>query len=165
MNKTTILFVVVALIVGGLLGFFVERYRATVKMEDYKLAVAQQMTAQKNAAAQAAMKPTGIMTNSPILMVKGTGIITDPKGMTLYTFAKDTTNVSNCTGVCLQKWPPYVVNGQAPSNLEAGLSTFKRTDGSMQYTWKGMPLYYYFGDKKPGEITGDGVAGVWHVAK
>lgn len=165
MNKmTTIVLVIAALIVGALGGFFAERYRATTNMEAYKMTVQKQMDEAKKMAANQTMQPTPVMSDI-VMMAKGTGIVTDAKGMTLYTFDKDTKNVSNCTGQCLVNWPPFVVSGQAQSSLPANLGTFKKPDGSMQYTWKGMPLYYYIGDKKAGDATGDGVGGVWHVAK
>jgi predicted lipoprotein with Yx(FWY)xxD motif len=34
----------------------------------------------------------------------------------------------------------------------------------MQWAAKGMPLYSYVGDRKPGDVTGDKKNGVWHVA-
>lgn len=118
-------------------------------------------------APMAKAKPSAMMEEAVIKMASvdklGT-IVTDPKGMTLYTFANDKTGVSNCTGTCLQNWPPYVAKsdtGKFPTNV----SVIKRSDGTLQYAWKGMPLYYYFSDKKPGDIAGNGIKGVWSVAK
>lgn len=87
-----------------------------------------------------------------------------PTGMTLYTFDKDTAGVSNCTGGCATLWPPYTT-ASAPATLPAGLTTFARADGSMQFAYKGMPVYYYTPDKNPGDVTGDGYGGVWHLVK
>jgi len=112
------------------------------------------------------MIPSGAMNGAVTMMAKGTGDLTDAKGMTLYIYDKDSRNMSNCEGGCLKAWPPFLVStGAATTSLPANLGTFKRTDGSMQYTWKGMPLYYYVSDAKPGDVTGDGVGGVWHVVK
>lgn len=97
--------------------------------------------------------------------VKGNQIVTGPAGMTLYTYDKDKKNESYCTGACATKWPPYTVSGNVPSNLPSHLGTFKNDSGATQYAWDGKPLYYYGGDKKVGDVTGDGVGGVWHVAK
>jgi predicted lipoprotein with Yx(FWY)xxD motif len=80
----------------------------------------------------------------------------------IYTYDKDTKDKSNCTGQCLVNWPPFIV-GDAAGSLPEGFSTFKRDDGGMQYTYNGMPLYYYIKDKNPGDVTGDGVGGVWHL--
>lgn len=89
---------------------------------------------------------------------------TDAKGMTLYTFANDTENVSNCTETCIKNWPPYI----APSSqieLPAKFGVIKRPDGIFQYTWNRMPLYYYSGDTHPGETNGNGYKNLWTVAK
>lgn len=91
--------------------------------------------------------------------------LADSKGMTLYMFDKDSVGVSNCSGGCAKVWPPYVVSGAAPASLPSDVTTLKRADGSMQYAYKGMPLYYYASDTNPGDITGDGVGGVWHLVK
>jgi len=134
-------------------------------MESYKLAVQKQIDAAKMAANQVTKPTEAMMQSETIMMAKGTGDITDAKGMTVYTFDKDTKDASNCTGVCLKNWPPFLETGAMSGTLSANLGTFKRADGTTQYTWKGMPLYYYVGDKKAGDVNGDGVGGVWHVAK
>jgi predicted lipoprotein with Yx(FWY)xxD motif len=85
-------------------------------------------------------------------------------GMTLYTFDKDTKGVSNCNGNCAGIWPPYTT-ATTPSTLPANVTVIKRADGSMQFAYTGMPLYYYASDQKAGDMTGDGVGGTWHVAK
>jgi predicted lipoprotein with Yx(FWY)xxD motif len=89
-------------------------------------------------------------------------VLTDGKGMTLYTFDKDAKGVSNCYDACAQKWPP--LKASAGASESGDYSLVKRKDGSMQWAAKGMPLYLWQGDKKPGDMTGDGVGGVWHVA-
>lgn len=90
--------------------------------------------------------------------------MTDPNGMTLYTWTKDSAGVSNCTGQCLVNWPAYTVQS-IPANMPPGMGTIKRADGSTQLTWKSMPLYFYINDKAPGDTSGDGVGGSWYVAK
>ena len=91
-------------------------------------------------------------------------VMTDPKGMTLYTFAKDTTGVSNCTGKCLANWPAYTAPSQT-GNLHMNISVITRPDGTLQYAWKGMPLYYFVKDGDSGDAYGNGVGGVWSVIK
>jgi len=93
--------------------------------------------------------------------------LTDPKGMTLYIFDKDTKGVSNCYNGCATLWPPYLASTTAPTGMTMpeNVTEVKRTDGSMQYAYKGMPLYYYSPDKAPGDTKGDGVGGVWHLVK
>ncbi len=89
--------------------------------------------------------------------------MTDLKGMTLYTFDKDTAGVSNCYADCVKAWPIY--SADATVQLPENITIVKRTDGTNQYAYKGMPLYYYATDVKPGDITGDNVGKVWHIVK
>ena len=91
-------------------------------------------------------------------------ILTDPKGMTLYTYSKDTKGASNCSSGCLKAWPAYVAPS-ATGSFPANISVIKRTDGTLQYAWNGMPLYYFQGDKKAGDTNGNGIGGVWAVVK
>jgi predicted lipoprotein with Yx(FWY)xxD motif len=80
--------------------------------------------------------------------------------MTVYTFTKDTagSGQSACTGACLVKWPPLTVPaGSAPTagaGVSGTLGTITGSDGSMQVTFNGLPLYFYQGDKAPGDTNG-----------
>lgn len=85
-----------------------------------------------------------------------------PNSMTLYKFDKDTKGVSNCTGSCAGIWPPYTTSA-APTTMPANVTLITRSDGSMQFAYKGMPLYYYSGDTKVGDTNGDGFNGIWHL--
>ncbi len=93
-------------------------------------------------------------------------ILTDSKGMTLYMFVPDKPNESTCYGSCAQAWPPLILESGQPTagagvNAKLGLTT--RKDGSKQVTVNGMPLYYFAGDKKPGDVNGQGLNKVWWV--
>jgi predicted lipoprotein with Yx(FWY)xxD motif len=90
-------------------------------------------------------------------------MLTDEKGMTLYTFDKDEMGKSACVDACAQNWPPLMANADAKA--EGDLSTIMRADGSKQWAYKGKPLYLWTKDMKPGETTGDGFKDVWHTAK
>jgi predicted lipoprotein with Yx(FWY)xxD motif len=88
--------------------------------------------------------------------------------MTLYRYTKDTPGVSHCTGQCAVAWPPYIVDSTSTlGNLQAGITgkvdVFKRDDGTLQVTYKGVPLYFYVQDKAVGDVTGQNVGGVWFV--
>ncbi|WP_333816154.1 COG4315 family predicted lipoprotein [Tabrizicola sp.] len=91
------------------------------------------------------------------------GMLTDANGMTLYVFDKDKDGVSACYDQCAENWPPLLAAADAKAEGEYGLTD--RTDGTKQWTHEGMPLYLWVQDKKPGDMTGDGVNGVWHIAK
>jgi predicted lipoprotein with Yx(FWY)xxD motif len=94
----------------------------------------------------------------------GTGpILVDSKGMTLYTYDKDEAGMTNCYDKCATNWPPLMAEeGAAP---EGDWTLVDRTDGGKMWAYKGQPLYLWVKDTNPGEVTGDGVGGVWHVAK
>ena len=93
------------------------------------------------------------------------GVLTDPAGMTLYVFDKDVpgSGKSACNGECAQKWPP--LTAAATDKPSGDYTMITRDDGSMQWTYKGKPLYLWSRDQKPGDTTGDGVNNVWHAAK
>lgn len=160
MNKgVVVVLIIVALVVGAFGGFYYERSRATMKMEETKMAMQKQIDDAKKM-----VQPTAMMEEGPVMMAKA-GYATDTKGMTLYTYDKDTTAASTCYGACANAWPPYLVSGTVPTTLPAHVGTTKRTDGTIEYTWDNHPLYYYIKDTKPGDTTGDGVGGVWHLVK
>jgi predicted lipoprotein with Yx(FWY)xxD motif len=83
-------------------------------------------------------------------------------GKTLYTYGKDTSGVSNCTGSCLTDWPVYTAT--SATNLPTNVTVITRSDSTKQYAYKGLPLYYFTGDTSPGMVTGDGVND-FHAAK
>jgi predicted lipoprotein with Yx(FWY)xxD motif len=93
----------------------------------------------------------------------GTMILADAKGMTLYTFAKDQPGVSNCNDNCAKNWPPLTAAADAKPMGEWTIVT--RADGSKQWAYKGMPVYLWIKDTKPGDNTGNGVGnGAWKTA-
>ena len=90
-------------------------------------------------------------------------VLTDAKGMTLYTFDKDAGGKSACYDACATNWPPYLADEEdAP---DAGFGLLDRTDGTKQWTQGTMPLYTWVKDAAPGDVTGDGFKGMWHAAK
>ena len=82
--------------------------------------------------------------------------------MTLYTFDKDSAVTSTCYGDCAVNWPPYLADAGATMD---GLTVIARNDGTQQWAKDGAPLYFWIGDAAPGDTNGDGVGGVWHIAK
>lgn len=90
-------------------------------------------------------------------------------GKSLYLLTKDSANTSSCTGSCAQSWPPFELEGAetvtAGSGVTGALATITRSDdGKKQVTYNGVPLYYYAGDTKAGDVTGQGVKDVWFLA-
>ncbi|MBB4052614.1 putative lipoprotein with Yx(FWY)xxD motif [Devosia subaequoris] len=94
--------------------------------------------------------------------IEGQMVLTDANGMTLYIFDKDEPGVSNCYDTCAEKWPPLFADDAATA--EGDFSIVERTDGTRMWAYKDMPLYYWVEDMNPGDTTGDGVGGVWHLA-
>ena len=90
-------------------------------------------------------------------------VLTGPDGRTLYTHAGDSMNASTCTGACLAAWPPLTVAAGQPltagSGVTGAIGSFPRPDGSQWVTYGGMPLYFWQGDTKPGDTTGQGLEG------
>ena len=95
----------------------------------------------------------------------GVKYLTDAKGMTLYYYTLDTNGQSACFGQCVERWPLFyapTITASAPLDA-ADFATITRTDGIKQSTYKGWPLYYWFQDKNPGELKGEGVGKVWYI--
>jgi predicted lipoprotein with Yx(FWY)xxD motif len=95
--------------------------------------------------------------------------LVDSKGRTLYLWEADKGSRSTCNGACAAAWPPLTTTGhpKASGSAKASLlGTSKRADGSTEVTYAGHPLYYYVGDQKPGDTTGQGSNGFgapWYV--
>lgn len=89
--------------------------------------------------------------------------LVDAAGMTLYTFDKDADGKSACNGGCAANWPPLMAEEGAMA--EGAWSVITRDDGAKQWAYDGKPLYTWVKDTKPGDVTGDGFNGVWHVAQ
>jgi predicted lipoprotein with Yx(FWY)xxD motif len=82
-------------------------------------------------------------------------VLFDGHGRALYAFTHDPRGRSTCSGACAAAWPPYVVDGAPRAGVGTRrtlLGTTRRPDGRRQLTYAGRPLYYYVGDRKPGQI-------------
>ena len=102
-----------------------------------------------------------------VARIQGFGLfLTDNAGRTLYGYANDTSDASNCTGNCAQNWPPFTAQS-APavdgSFTPPTVTLVARQDGTSQVSYDGHPLYYYSGDKNPGDVKGHNLGNVWHV--
>jgi predicted lipoprotein with Yx(FWY)xxD motif len=113
-------------------------------------------------------------TNSPKLVAHSSRygrILFDGRNFVLYAFTHDRHGRSTCSGGCAKAWPPYLVRRRprAGSGSKASLvGAVRRADGRLQATYAGHPLYYYVGDRNPGQILCQGVSafgGFWRVVR
>ncbi len=96
--------------------------------------------------------------------IGGAVVLTNAKGFALYWFSPDTSTKSMCNGTCAAFWPP--LRGPVTAmGIKGTFGTIKRSDGTVQATFNGHPLYTYKADTSPGQATGNGITlngGVWH---
>ncbi len=106
------------------------------------------------------MSPAATATTIAVATSKVGQILVDGNGMTLYLFVADTGTTSTCYTSCATIWPPLLTTGapQAGTGASASLlGTTTRTDGKIEVTYAGHPLYYFVQDKTAGDTTGQGV--------
>ena len=98
-------------------------------------------------------------------------ILFDGRGFVLYGFTRDQRGKSACSGDCARAWPPYIVKSAPHAAVGVAarlLGTTRRANGALQGTYAGRPLYYYVGDRRPGQILCQNVTefgGVWRVIR
>jgi predicted lipoprotein with Yx(FWY)xxD motif len=96
-------------------------------------------------------------------------ILVNAQGRTLYLFEKDKNDKSACSGACATSWPPLIAKRGATAGTGAVkklIGTTKRSDGTMQATYSGHPLYLYAGDSATGQTNGEGLKAFgaeWYV--
>ena len=93
-------------------------------------------------------------------------VLETPAGNALYVYDGDKrgSGHSNCGESCVNRWPPFLVGTNAKP--QDGWSIITRTGGKKQWAYKGRPLYTWYKDTKPGQISGNGYDGNrWHAAK
>jgi predicted lipoprotein with Yx(FWY)xxD motif len=93
--------------------------------------------------------------------------LADSRGMTLYSFDKDSPGKSACVGPCVENWPIfYAEKVTVSAGLDAkNFGTITREDGKKQSTYKDAPLYYFSKDSAPGDTNGQGFKNIWRAAK
>ncbi len=110
------------------------------------------------------MMPSGVKAEKT---AAGSTILTDSKGMTLYTFDMDKEpGKSACNGQCITYWPALTAAAEAKPMGNWTIAT--RDDGAKQWAYKGKPLYTFMMDKKAGDTAGSEMgqngSHVWHIA-
>lgn len=125
-------------------------------------------SASESASASASASAAGAAVEITVVDTDAGQALAGKDEMTLYTFDNDSAGVSACSGGCAENWPPLVVADDSDVTAGEGVTgeidTITRDDGSLQVTYNGQPLYYFAADQAPGDSTGDGVGGVWHIA-
>lgn len=107
-----------------------------------------------------------IKTSTATVSGKSETILTNAQGMSLYYRTSDMPPSTVCSGGCAGAWPPLVATGSsAPTSATAlpGKLTIVADANGNQVEYNGHPLYTYSGDTGPGQTTGEGVGGIWHV--
>jgi predicted lipoprotein with Yx(FWY)xxD motif len=115
-----------------------------------------------SSASQAAVVQTATATVSG----GSTTILTNAAGMTLYYRTSDTPT-SVCSAGCAAVWPPLLLPSGTPTSsgsLPGTLAILADANGN-QVAYNGHPLYNYSKDSVAGDTKGEGIGGVWHVAK
>jgi predicted lipoprotein with Yx(FWY)xxD motif len=87
-------------------------------------------------------------------------ILVDRNGRTLYDFVRDRGAMSTCYGACAALWPPLTTTAKpqaGPGARASLLGTTKRSDGRLEVTYGGHPLYYYVADSHRGQTSGQGL--------
>jgi predicted lipoprotein with Yx(FWY)xxD motif len=111
---------------------------------------------------------SGSLIQAATATVKGTSetILTNTQGRTLYYRTIDMPPTTVCSGGCASVWPPLLVSGSntptSTTSLPGKLSVQADANGN-QVEYNGHPLYIFSGDTAPGQTTGEGFGGIWHV--
>ena len=98
-------------------------------------------------------------------------ILFDGRGFVLYGFTRDPHGKSRCSEACAKAWPPFFVKSRPRAGkgvFATRLGTIRRSGGRLQATYFGRPLYYYVGDRKPGQILCQNInefGGIWRVVR
>jgi predicted lipoprotein with Yx(FWY)xxD motif len=117
----------------------------------------------------ASPKAQPVATGPDVLKVTdigGVSVLTNARGLTLYSFAPDTSTRSACYGSCAEYWPPVLGRPSAGPGVTGRLGTVTRTGGTIQATYDGHPLYTYIGDSGPGQDSGNNLdlnGGLWRI--
>ncbi len=87
--------------------------------------------------------------------IGGVRVVTNPKGLTLYWFGRDSSSASRCYGACAAYWPPVLGRPAPGAGVTGRLGTIRRRGGSIQATYDGHPLYTYVADSAKGQNHGN----------
>src|SRR6202165_1770828 len=120
-------------------------------------------TASPSASATPTPTPSPSPAAAPVVLAQsvgtmGTILVAASNSHTVYTFDSDTPGASKCNAGCAGTWPPLsIATGVTPTGgpgVTGQLGTITRSDGSMQVTYKGLPLYFFHSHAHPGDTNG-----------
>ncbi len=118
-------------------------------------------------AAHTSSGTSSVLVTSAANSTLGGTILVNGQSMTLYRLSGEQNGKFICTSsACLSVWHPVTASSSGnPSSSVGSLGTVRRPDGTLQVTYKGMPLYTFAQDQKPGEVKGQGLkdVGTWSV--
>jgi predicted lipoprotein with Yx(FWY)xxD motif len=108
--------------------------------------------------------PTAASPAQVTLRPQGYGwILADSKGMSLYTYLKDTPGgPSTCVGECAKTWKPLAAPDDATAFGE--WTIVQRANNAHQWAFRGKPLYTSSRDVAPGDQNGDETFQQWFLA-
>ena len=123
--------------------------------------------------AVAPSQPASSQSSGPVVKTASNAklgtVLVDAQGLTLYSLSAERSGKFICTGsACLHVWHPLTVPaGSKPTGGVGSLGVVRRPDGSMQATYKGMPLYTFAQDTAPGQASGQGIkdVGTWAAVR
>jgi len=116
--------------------------------------------ATRRAKARATARAAGSGTIVTLGRTKIGVVLVDRRGRTLYDFVKDRGDKSACYGACAALWPPLLTKGRPVAGRGVNarlLGTTRRKDGALEVTYNRHPLYYFVSDRKPGQLSGQGL--------
>jgi len=125
-------------------------------------------------AATALAAGSSLTLNSNASSMLGKPVVVNPQGRTLYKLSPETSKHLLCKSKeCLTNWPPLTVKSakttlKAGSGVKGRLGLLHRSNGTLQVTLNGLPLYRYSGDSAKSDVNGEGVesfGGTWHAVK
>jgi len=109
-------------------------------------------------------KPEATTAPAKVVLTKQGPKLVDLKGMTLYTYERDTSGkTSNCNGKCTESWVPLAAAAEAKAIGD--FTVIDREDGSKMWAYRYRPLYTSPADKAPGDANGNATTLQWRIAR
>jgi predicted lipoprotein with Yx(FWY)xxD motif len=153
--------VIILIVIGGIWWYSSQSTTLTAPSVPAAVSTSTEPMPAASSTAVATSSQKTIVLNTAKSSALGTYLVAT-NGMTLYKYAKDASGVSNCSGGCATAWPPYTTSATslgAGAGITGTLSTIVRADGTKQVTYNGMPLYFWQGDAKTTDATGQNIGG------